>query len=190
MKTRTLALIAGIFAFGLSTLFGQEMHKEHSGHMADQKKAEAPDAFQKQLTGVLTEYLALKDALVASDESKAETAAKKTLKALGSVDMSLLKGDAHMKWMGQLETINSNLNGIVSMKGIEMKRSHFSVVSDELSSAVKSFGIENNETVYIDYCPMANNNNGAYWLSADKEIRNPYFGDKMLKCGKVKETIE
>ena len=166
------------------------MHKNHSGHTAEPKNTEAQDAFKKQLADVLAEYLVLKDALVASDEFKAESAAKETLKALDAVDMSLLKDDAHMKWMSQLKTIKSNLNGIVQMKGIEMKRSHFSLVSENLSSAVTSFGIESDETVYIDYCPMANNNKGAYWLSAEKEIRNPYLGDKMLSCGEVKQTIK
>jgi hypothetical protein len=36
---------------------------------------------------------------------------------------------------------------------------------------------------------MAFNNEGAYWLSAEKEVNNPYFGDKMLHCGSVKEEL-
>jgi len=37
---------------------------------------------------------------------------------------------------------------------------------------------------------MADNNNGAFWLSLEKEIRNPYYGEAMLKCGEVSQTIE
>ena len=44
-------------------------------------------------------------------------------------------------------------------------------------------------TLYKQFCPMALNNEGAYWLSEVKEIRNPYFGEQMLKCGTVVETI-
>ena len=33
-------------------------------------------------------------------------------------------------------------------------------------------------------------NNGSFWLSENKEILNPYFGNKMLKCGETKETID
>jgi Cu(I)/Ag(I) efflux system membrane fusion protein len=44
-------------------------------------------------------------------------------------------------------------------------------------------------TVYIQHCPMADSNNGADWLSQEKEIRNPYFGESMLKCGEVKKEI-
>ena len=44
-------------------------------------------------------------------------------------------------------------------------------------------------TLYKQYCPMAFGNKGGYWLSDVAEIRNPYFGDKMLTCGTVAETI-
>jgi hypothetical protein len=37
---------------------------------------------------------------------------------------------------------------------------------------------------------MANGDNGAYWLSNEAKIRNPYFGDAMLKCGVVKDSIK
>jgi hypothetical protein len=45
-------------------------------------------------------------------------------------------------------------------------------------------------SLFVEYCPMANNNEGGFWLSNEKEIKNPYFGDMMLKCGSVKETIQ
>jgi Cu(I)/Ag(I) efflux system membrane fusion protein len=56
-----------------------------------------------------------------------------------------------------------------------------------LISAIQIFGI--NQTVYSQFCPMADNNNGADWLSLEKQISNPYFGDKMLRCGRTKQTI-
>ncbi len=192
MKTKTLVLIAVMIAFGLTTVFGQgmQMHTKSTGHQMDKMKShDAPDSFKKQLASVLDNYLLLKDALVASDEMLAQTAAQKTLDALMAVDMTLLQGDAHMKWMEYQKPIESNLRGIVQMKGIDMKRSHFGNVSEDLSEALKVFGVDNNETIYIDYCPMANNKRGGYWLSTEEDINNPYFGGKMLKCGSVKGTI-
>ena len=44
--------------------------------------------------------------------------------------------------------------------------------------------------IYKQFCPMAFNNKGSYWLSVDKEIVNPYFGDRMLHCGAVQEVFE
>ena len=191
MKIKIIATIAGAFLFGISNISGQGTHdhKMAAGHQTEVKKYSAPEAFQKQLGEVLTEYLVLKDALVASDEAKAEKAAGETLKALGAVDMMLLEGDAHMAWMKQQKAIESNLKGIAQMKGLEMKRSHFSTVSGNLTDAINSFGVVTNHTVYVEHCTMANNGQGANWLSTEKEIKNPYYGDAMLKCGTVKATV-
>lgn len=152
---------------------------------------ETPMKFKIQLREVVNQYLQLKDSFVKSDEQTVEAVAKKTLTALKKVDMALLNGDAHMQWMKLQKPIEDNLNGIINMKGIKMKRSHFSIVSDKLLEAVDMFGLYNDETstLYLQFCPMAFNNEGAYWLSDKKEIRNPYFGDMMLKCGEVKRTI-
>ena len=39
------------------------------------------------------------------------------------------------------------------------------------------------------YCSMAFDNAGASWVATEREVRNPYFGDAMLKCGKVTEEL-
>ena len=74
-------------------------------------------------------------------------------------------------------------------KDIEAQRVEYSTLSNQMIELVKKSGVESGE-VYVDYCPMAMNDKGAYWLSTRKDIRNPYFGDKMLTCGEVKETIK
>ena len=43
--------------------------------------------------------------------------------------------------------------------------------------------------IYIQHCPMANNDKGADWISLEKEILNPFFGKTMLKCGFITDTI-
>ena len=54
--------------------------------------------------------------------------------------------------------------------------------------AIETFGV--NEVVYSQYCSMADNNNGAYWLSEQEKVINPYFGEAMLTCGEIKQVIE
>jgi Cu(I)/Ag(I) efflux system membrane fusion protein len=44
--------------------------------------------------------------------------------------------------------------------------------------------------IYVQHCPMADSNKGADWLSKEKEILNPYFGQKMLGCGEITKTIQ
>ena len=104
--------------------------------------------------------------------------------------MTLLTGDAHIEWMKLFEPIEDNLNGILKMKGIEMKRSHFSIVSNKLTEAIDLFGVESSTAIYLEFCPMAFDNIGAFWISNEKEIRNPYFGDIMLACGEVKRKLK
>ena len=57
-----------------------------------------------------------------------------------------------------------------------------------LIKTIKVFGTPE-DTFYIQHCPMAFDNEGADWISKEREIRNPYFGDKMMKCGIVQDTI-
>lgn len=147
------------------------------------------DKFKTQLGAFVNSYFKMKDAFVATDEKTVEKEANNALSALKNVDMKLLKGDAHIEWMKLLKPIKENLNGIISMKGIEMKRSHFSIVSNKTTEAIESFGIHTDEPVYLEFCPMAFDNKGGFWISKDKKIRNPYFGDKMLKCGEVKKQF-
>ena len=78
---------------------------------------------------------------------------------------------------------------VTSAAGIEAQRIAFSSLSGEMVKLIKKAGLDSGE-IYVDFCPMALNDKGAYWLSSGKEIRNPYFGDQMLTCGEIKETLK
>ena len=149
----------------------------------------APDAFQQQLTVVYHEYIDMKDAFVASDAQKVSSEAKQVKKVLDEVDMGLLEGDAHMKWMDYLEILNSTIEIISKSGSLEAQRKTFSKFNLAFYKAVKTFGLEGVKTHY-QYCPMANRDQGAYWFSNEEEIRNPYFGESMLKCGENRETFK
>ena len=68
------------------------------------------------------------------------------------------------------------------------ERAAFEKLSIALYEVVKSNG-GNEMAIYKIHCPMAFDNKGAYWLSEEKEVKNPYFGDKMLDCGEVEEEL-
>ncbi len=145
--------------------------------------------FKDQLTVVYDKYLDLKDALFASNLDEARQSSGAISKQLKAVDMTLLKGDAHLQWMNYLDKINSNLDKINKSGTLDGVRESFAVLSSSFVDAVKSFGLSG-RTAYYQFCPMANHNQGAYWLSQYKEIRNPYFGSKMPTCGSIKEVIQ
>ena len=70
---------------------------------------------------------------------------------------------------------------------MDHQREHFEVLSTDINDLISLLGTD--KTLYKDFCPMANNNKGAYWLSEVKEIKNPFFGSKMMTCGSVKKQI-
>lgn len=145
--------------------------------------------FTMQLNTVFDQYIVLKDAFVQSDVKKAKQAAQKVQQALLKVDMKLLTGDTHIQWMDMLGNLNNQLKIMESSGKIEEQRNAFSDFSDLFYKAIKEFGLMG-KTAYHQFCPMAKNQKGAYWLSESKTIRNPYFGDKMIDCGETKETLK
>ncbi len=145
--------------------------------------------FKEQLTNVLMSYFKLKDHFVESDNVKANAAVEDIVSLLENVDMALLKGNAHMRWMDYLKVLDSSLKEMQTNDNLDQRRLNFINLSNALIGAVKTFGILSEETVYLQHCPMANNNQGADWLSLNENILNPYFGDQMLTCGSTIEEI-
>ncbi len=211
MKTRSvffsLLLSAATFAV-LTSCSGNKNGDDHAEHgekakeepvehasgstasaEASKPQFEVDANFQNQLAGVFTSYVGLKDAFVATDANTVKDKAKQTDEALAKVDMKLLSGAAHNDWMNYLTPIQNSLKEIQASSDIEAQRKAFSNLSDNLYKSVKAFGL-GGQTAFYEYCPMAFKNEGAYWLSDQEQIRNPYFGDKMLTCGSVKEKLQ
>jgi membrane fusion protein, copper/silver efflux system len=146
------------------------------------KSIEVPQAFREQLTAVAHQYYAVKNALVESNVQAAAAAAKDVVKVLNRVDMKLLDGKAHDKWMSLLTPMEQGATGISSKTDVEQQRKDFERLSDHLIEAVEVFGLTSDKA-YRAYCPMAFDDTGAYWLSEFEDIKNPYFGASMLRCG-------
>jgi Cu(I)/Ag(I) efflux system membrane fusion protein len=147
-----------------------------------------PEKFKNQLHAVTHSYIQLKNAFVATDEKEAADEANTFLTKLDEVEMSLVKGDAHIFWMEQLSALKVHGEKIKTATDVEEQRKQFGFLSDVLITTIDAFG-STGEPVYVQFCPMAFDNEGADWLSLEKEIKNPYFGDKMMKCGILKDTL-
>jgi Cu(I)/Ag(I) efflux system membrane fusion protein len=145
--------------------------------------------FTAQLTSVFEDYIKMKNAFVATDAQEVSKDAQTVAKSLQEVNMELLKGDTHMAWMDQLKILNSSIKNIAASSDIEEQREAFSNFNNEFYKSLKMFGLKD-ETAYYQFCPMAFDDLGAYWISESEEIRNPYFGDMMLSCGETKETLK
>lgn len=181
---------------GGKTTTAHDHHKATSSHSSEntnsytkmKERFEAPQTFQKQLNKVYKNYIDLKDALVQDNTAKATEDAKALLNNSSQVDMTLVKGEAHENWMSLSKEIKASATAISETSDLEEQRKYFRDLSLHFIKAVQIFGV--NEKVYVEFCPMADSNEGAYWLSQEEKVINPYFGDAMLTCGEVKEIIE
>jgi membrane fusion protein, copper/silver efflux system len=152
------------------------------------KTMEVAPEFRKQITDVAYAYFDVKNALVNDSPEAATKAAGKVTATLNQTDMTLLEGKAHDHWMMLLKPMNESSRRIASTNDIEEQREHFNVLSQHIIEMTESFGLEI-ERAYKQFCPMAFDDQGAFWLSESDEILNPYFGKMMLTCGEVKETF-
>lgn len=120
---------------------------------------------------LLTKYYEVKNALVNSQTQLASEAIINLQNEINTAVDSKQKAD-----------LNNAVDKLAKAKGLEKQRTVFNEVSTTLWQIVKSTD-KVNALVYYQYCPMKK----AYWLSNEKEIKNPYYGTAMLNCGNVSE---
>jgi copper chaperone CopZ len=157
----------------------------HSGH----QQINAPATQQtNQLQAVFDNYFAVKDALVKTNATNAQTKATALLSALNAVKMETLKTGEHTIWMKVEKDLKMDAQHISESKKIEQQRNYFSILSQNIYSLIKA--AKPIATVYYQNCPMYNDGKGANWLSKENAVKNPYYGSMMLTCGKTVETIK
>ncbi|MGD9993647.1 MAG: efflux RND transporter periplasmic adaptor subunit [Salinivirgaceae bacterium] len=161
----------------------------------EKPRAEAPKSLsinrqaKKALQPIYIAYLEWKDALTNDDFKEAQKNAAEMKSELKKINMNLFKGDAHNAWMSFQGKLNNSLAHVQHYSDIEKLRKAFQSVSVTMIEMTVTFTPLGN-TIYVQHCPMADNNKGADWLSSEKEIRNPYFGSSMLTCGEVTKEIK
>jgi len=168
MKTIMIVFIT-LLSFGA---YAQHDHASHSAQTTEQATTKFKD---EKLGTAYGHYIRLKDALIASNAQDAKKATLDLQKSLANVNGSHKAIDEATK--------------VTDSSDLDEQRKAFSSLSNEMKVLVKGGKLASG-SLYVEYCPMANNNEGAFWLSNEKQIKNPYFGNAMLKCGSVKETIQ
>jgi hypothetical protein len=138
---------------------------------------------QQLLRNFYTEYINLKEGLVAGDNQRTDNAAKELRTIITDPSFNELEGEAH----DHVAQMGRDVIRMVEHSDIEEQRNYLNSLSTSLFTMLKAGNIQTE--AYLQHCPMAFDNQGAYWVSDKEEIRNPYYGDKMLKCGSVRETL-
>ena len=150
--------------------------------------ASAGDPVKQQLAQLLDSYLKLKDALVASDVERVQAEAQSVLAAAEKVNTTALEGEQQQFATEKLDEVKQSATEMAGAADVNAQREQLDLLSEATFSLTKAFGASD-QKLYYQHCPMANNNQGGYWLSSNAEIRNPYFGEQMLNCGSTEESI-
>ncbi len=146
----------------------------------------------QMLMGVINQYYTLKNALVATKASRTDSAAMQLVTVTDSLQTFLNKDVSTPTGIKPyLDTIitQSKMISTIQDETCEKQRIAFATLSSAMYGLLKNVNLKNT-VVYEEHCPMALDEKGAYWLSDDSDIKNPYFGKKMIECGEVTDVIK
>ncbi len=119
-------------------------------------------------------YIEVKNAMVNTDAAKTAEAAK-------NLKVAMTEAGAETGALEEVERMSSSSNIAEQREAfVDVTAAMEGLLTDELEGG----------TIYKQYCPMAFDNSGASWLSESKDIANPYFGNKMYRCGRIEAVIE
>ncbi|WP_163518194.1 DUF3347 domain-containing protein [Gelidibacter japonicus] len=158
-------------------------HDNGDGHHDGEKKEMAMGS-DGSPQAVLNDYFNLKDALVADDNAKAKELGAVIALSFGNLDVSNYTDSQKTELTDIIEDAVEHAEHI-SESDIDHQREHFKVLSKDVTDMVAITGTKN--TLYQQFCPMYDG--GSAWLSLSKDIKNPYYGSKMLNCGEVQKEI-
>jgi len=161
------------------------MNGGSKGNSVPGMKTELSTKFESQFEESLDTYFELKNALVASDGSKAASLASELKAELENIE----SGTSDKMLVAHSEKILEMLTAISKSTDLEYQRDHFRILSAQIIGITRNMTNIKNE-LYVQHCPMANSNKGADWLSRENVVRNPYYGDAMLSCGEVTEILK
>lgn len=189
-------IIVGLFAYKLlSDKPIKSVEKKDEALKIGKNSSQFNTAFSE----VLTEYYALKDALVDWDTVKADQAAYVLAAKADSLPVKTLKADSPIVMTAQSldASISSEAKAFTGESGIEGRRRSFNVLTDQLYTLATAVQYDG-QIIYHIRCPMAfKENEEGFWLSSTSQIVNPYLGNKhpvykskMLGCGEVTDSLD
>ena len=132
----------------------------------------------------LADYMSIKDALVATNKEDAAKAGIAMGTALNNFEISTYT-EQQQKTLQDIIVDAKEHAEHISMSEIDHQREHFKALSKDVTDMIAITGAD--AKVYEMSCPMYDG--GSNRLSSSKEVRNPYYGDKMIDCGKMEKEL-
>jgi len=146
------------------------------------------DTVSERFREVVNLYLQISKALVDGNTDAVDKSVMLMIEKINAIPFEAFEGEGLLAWQQHAGLYQEKLKEMQHIEGLENKRSYFGHISEIMYCTVKSFDFQL-EPLFMDFCPMAFDGKGAYWLSNSKTIQNPYFGSAMLNCGEIKEEL-
>jgi hypothetical protein len=171
---------------GAAEPMSNEMYQEDGTKNADSERLMANDSGNTASDAIIDNYLKIKNALVADNQEEAAKAGGMLVANFDDFDTSGYSSEEQQELKDIIEDAKEHAEHI-SESPMEHQREHFGILSKDVIDMIAITGTD--KKLYQDFCPMYNNKKGAQWLSITEEIKNPYFGSKMMNCGEIQKQI-
>lgn len=160
-----------ILYLALGLQFSVSLLQAHSG------------AFKPKFVNTLVDpYLSIQKGLATDDLAASQAGAVTFLKAMKHAPH---EGGAHKEAMDLIKPAKA----ISETMDIKAARAAFLDLSRQMVLLVEHVGTRKDTPLYTAFCPMAFNNKGGQWVQSERTVSNPYYGSKMLRCGRIKKKI-
>jgi len=143
--------------------------------------APGDDARHPRFGALVRGYLDVERALTEDDHARAASAASALT---DTVAQKLPSPVARRR-----ADLTASTTAIASSTDVKTARAAFVGLSELVIALVEQVGVPTDAPLYVQFCPMANGGKGARWLEVEQAISNPYFGQKMLRCGETRATL-
>jgi len=163
-----------------------EDHEHGEMHQHGEHSEQPTPSTSDPIAAVLADYFALKDALVASNPKLAMKNAETLNGAMHGVNVEKLPKELQATWTEVMQAVMPNLHPLSDSGDLDQQRQLFAKLTAPMAKLVEA--APQSMPIYLDHCPMFNG--GSDWLSTDKTIKNPFYGDMMIGCGSVTKTIQ
>ncbi len=180
-----ITLLTGALTFGTIACSGSN---DAPSPTVQTDKVVLTDDVTSNVQRILNGYYAVKDAMVTSDAAQVKTAAESLLEVITEFDTNGLDEAVAARLTSEVDAIRYGAQNVAEAESIDAQREYLPALTENMIGLVTHYAVSN-QPVYKQYCPMAFNDKGAYWLSSSDSVINPYFGDMMLRCGEVVETL-
>lgn len=137
----------------------------------------ADPAFVEELREALEAYFPVAKALAEDDEEGAKAASEEFRQTVEGLTIP------------ESRALVEGADRMAAATDIKLRRAALLPVSITLIDSVRAHGIDQLGDLFVVHCPMAFDDQGGDWLSPAPTVLNPYYGDAMLTCGNLKDTL-